>query len=158
MKTWIAQAVEYWFARKHEQDLGVDESEAHELCWRCGCKRKLQKCHIVAKQFGGTDDVSNLIPLCALCHDEAPDVTDPDAIWEWIRATRSRFYESFWAQRAMDIATERGVDWSQVDVKKMELNLKECGLHFFQKTGGCHVKPASIAWAIMKAVNNKVQQ
>lgn len=47
IKTKIPEIVNYWFSRIDESDFSVDASEAHERCWRCGCKRNLERCHIV---------------------------------------------------------------------------------------------------------------
>jgi hypothetical protein len=158
MQTWIKTAVEYWFARLDESDLGVDAAEAHELCWRCGCKRKLQKCHIVARQFGGNDDASNILPLCSMCHDEAPDVPDPQAMWDWIKRTRYASYETFWAQRAVSLAAQNGVDLLSVDLAALSHNLQKCGRHFMQNRTGCRVKAETLAWAINQSVAQKVPQ
>jgi len=152
VKPWVREAIAYWFARIDESDLGVDEAEAHELCWRCGCKREFQKCHIVARQFGGSDDVSNIVPLCSSCHDEAPDVPDPQAMWDWIRRTRHTSYEAFWSQRAISVAVQNGVDLCSVDLEALAHNLQKCGRHFMQNGTGCRVKTETYAWAIAASV------
>lgn len=38
IKTSIIEIVDYWTGRQDECGLSVDWAEAHERCWRCGCK------------------------------------------------------------------------------------------------------------------------
>lgn len=46
---------------------------------------QLEICHVIAKQFGGTEDCSNLILLCKKCHRDSPDVNDDGtAMREWL--------------------------------------------------------------------------
>ena len=44
----------------------------------------LERCHIVAKQFGGDDSASNIILLCKECHRDQPDVPSYGAVMEWV--------------------------------------------------------------------------
>jgi len=44
----------------------------HYICYRCDIRKKkcdLQLHHIKPRDKGGSDDISNLIPLCVKCHD-----------------------------------------------------------------------------------------
>lgn len=150
-KAWIAECVEHWSALVCETELGVDWCDADERCWRCGSKRTLQRCHIVARQFGGGDEASNIVPLCAECHDEAPDVTDPGEIWRWIKETRPMFYGTLKFERAFAICRSRGVDISAFDIAKFKEAIDGVGLHMMQNNSGCRIKASSIAWAVQKA-------
>ena len=94
--------VDYWSQHQDECGLSVDWSEAHERCWRCGCKSKLERCHIVPDSTGGPDEPSNLVLLCHRCHVEAPNVSDPRFMWIWIRAHGTPFYDTFWALRGIE--------------------------------------------------------
>lgn len=68
-------------------------------CWRCSEIGKVERCHIIAHQFGGKDEPSNFVLLCKFCHEQAPDLkNDKEAIWDWIRATKKPFYGQFWAE------------------------------------------------------------
>ena len=95
------EIVEYWFSRIDECGLSVDAAEAHERCWRCGCKRTLERCHIVPASLGGSDDPSNLVLLCHRCHLDSPNVADPEIMWDWIRAYGTSFYDTFWTIQGM---------------------------------------------------------
>ena len=45
----------------------------------------LEVCHIVARQFGGTEDLDNLILMCPTCHRDSPDVNDGgEAMRQWL--------------------------------------------------------------------------
>jgi hypothetical protein len=80
--------VKYWSEVKPNANIAVDWSEAHDRCWRCGknCNIRLHRCHVVPDQapFNGPDIPSNLVLLCAHCHDESPCCDDPQAMWDYI--------------------------------------------------------------------------
>ena len=96
IKATIEEIVAYWSEHEDESGLSVDFSEAHERCWRCGYKRKLERCHIVPASRGGEDISSNFVLLCKYCHKDAPNVTDPEIMWDWLKAYAVPFYNSFW--------------------------------------------------------------
>lgn len=101
IKTTKEDIVDYWFSRVNEAGLSVDASEALERCWRCGCEYKLERCHIVPASLGGKDEPSNLVLLCRRCHLENPNISDPDIMWDWIRAYGVPFYGTFWGHIGM---------------------------------------------------------
>ena len=100
IKTTPKEIIDYWEEREDESDLSVDWAEAEEICWRCGCKRKLQRCHIIPDSLGGKDEPSNLVLLCERCHIDAPNVESQTFMWDWIRANGTSFYNTFWSLRA----------------------------------------------------------
>jgi len=101
IKTKINDIIEYWSARIYECSIGVDWSEAKSHCWRCGCKKMLDRCHIVPYSLKGTDSPDNLVLLCKRCHAENPNVKDKEIMWDWIKAYRVPDYETFWIIRGM---------------------------------------------------------
>ena len=101
IKTKIKDVVDYWSARVDECGLSVDWSEADSRCWRCGCQKNLERCHIVPDSLGGEDSPSNLVLLCKRCHAENPNVADAEIMWDWIRAYGVPNYETFWTIRGM---------------------------------------------------------
>ena len=94
--TSIKEIVKYWTNRIDESDLSVDWLEAESRCWRCGCERNLQRCHIIPDSLGGKDHPSNLVLLCKRCHEDGPNVKDPEIMWDWIKAYEVPFYDTFW--------------------------------------------------------------
>ncbi|MSM41573.1 MAG: HNH endonuclease [Geobacter sp.] len=101
-KTKHDDIVDYWSEHQDECGLSVDWAEAHERCWRCGYKSKLERCHIIPDSMAGPDEPSNLVLLCHRCHREAPNVKDPRFMWIWIRAYGTSFYDTFWTLRGME--------------------------------------------------------
>ena len=96
IKTSIKEIVDYWSQHQDESGLSVDWAEAHERCWRCGCKKNLERAHIIPHAMGGKDEPSNLVLLCKRCHADGPNVDDPEIMWDWIRAYGVPFYNTFW--------------------------------------------------------------
>lgn len=109
------QIFEYWKERLFERGFFVDWGEPG--CWACGfhygakydIKRSdaswseilrcwnsipLQRCHIIPRSIGGTDDVENLFLMCRECHDQAPNTSIPEIFFEWARAQNSSARES----------------------------------------------------------------
>lgn len=100
IKTSVKEIIEYWSAKQDECGLSVDWAEAGERCWRCGYKKKLQRCHIIPASLGGKDEPENLVLLCERCHIDAPNVESKTFMWDWIRANGTSFYDTFWNIRA----------------------------------------------------------
>lgn len=102
-----AQVFDYW---KHRlSDLGFFIDWGEPGCWACGfhygikydirrpneswdkildCWNKvpLQRCHIVPRSLGGTNDVSNIFLMCRECHDLAPNSSIPEIFFKWARS------------------------------------------------------------------------
>lgn len=101
------QIFEYW--RERLTDIGVLIDWGEPSCWACGYhynakydiksphaswqeildgweKMPLQRCHIVPRSLGGSDEVQNLFLMCRECHDLAPNTSMPDIFFEWARA------------------------------------------------------------------------
>lgn len=76
--------------------LSVDWAEAHERCWRCARKTRLERCHIIPHSRGGEDTPSNLVLLCKKCHLENPNITDTEIMWDWLKAYQTTFYDTLW--------------------------------------------------------------
>lgn len=101
IKTKINEIVSYWETKVYEGDLSIDFSEAHERCWRCGYEKKLERCHIVPHSLGGKDTPSNFVLLCKRCHIDNPNVSDPEIMWDWLKAYKCVFYDTFWVLQGM---------------------------------------------------------
>lgn len=159
-KPWILDAIDYWSQRIYEGDTGIDwgDDTAKNHCWRCGCKRSLQKCHIVPKSLGGSDDVSNLIPLCAMCHDEAPNVNDPNAMWQWIKDCHGEVYNTFWIEKAFDEVKVNKKQFKLIQNKSKKFieivkNVyKNTSTHFGQHAGGSRTTVSTWTWVFKQAI------
>lgn len=102
IRTTIPEIVDYWVKHVDESELSVDFAEAHERCWRCGCRRRLERCHIIPASLGGEDTPSNFVILCRRCHLDNPNVADPEIMWDWLRAYGVPLYDTFWTIQGMD--------------------------------------------------------
>jgi hypothetical protein len=102
MKTTVRQIAAYWEDLIDESETGIDWEDATTRCWRCASKvgKRLHRCHIIPKSLGGPDVPSNFVLLCGPCHQEAPNVDDPDFMWTWIKATSVLLYGTYWIDRA----------------------------------------------------------
>ena len=105
MKTTKKQIVEWCQKNINEIGYGVDASEMNTHCFRCGCKRPTQRCHVIPDSLGGADSPENFRLLCEPCHLEAPNVDDPEAMDQWIRQTNVGEYELFWKLRDVYVST-----------------------------------------------------
>lgn len=148
---WINDCVDYWSDQICESDIGVDWCDADIRCWRCGYLRACQKCHIVPKSLGGPDSVENIIPLCAQCHDEMPNVADKDAVWAWIRADHGGLYDSMWTMKAISIAKANGADIASFSEKRLAAACEKMSLHFGQLHGRARLSVQSLAWVIAES-------
>lgn len=101
IRTTITEIIDYWIQYIDECDLSVDWSEADTHCWRCGCQNHLQRCHIIPDSLEGKDEPANLVLLCERCHAEGPNVADPEIMWDWIKAYKVPFYDTFWSIQGM---------------------------------------------------------
>lgn len=103
IKTKVQDIIDYWIKYINEDDrMNFDWAEADKVCWRCGCERRLQRCHIIPDSLGGKDEPSNFVLLCSECHQEAPNVESKQFMWDWIKSFYSPFYNTFWKDRAVE--------------------------------------------------------
>lgn len=157
---WVTESISYWSERIYEGDVGVDweDGTAENHCWRCGCKRSLQRCHIVPKSLGGSDDPSNIIPLCAMCHDDAPNVADPLEMWNWIKKSHGSLSGLFWVERAFeeaDLTKEQQKIMTRKRgkfIKSLKSVFERTGTHFGQRNGGSRTTVSTLAWVIKEAI------
>ena len=163
-KTKIKEIVDYWSVRKDETNLSIDWVDAHERCWRCGYKTKLQKCHITPASLGGTDSPSNLVLLCSRCHREGPNIKNPKFMWIWIHAHATPLYETFWSIRGEKEFEKMfgrkpfsNIDNDSVSTKDLEslgrAAMNSAIVHF----GEGHMNPSTIA-CILYEVEKNIQK
>lgn len=62
----------------------------NECCYACGAEKNLERAHILAKTFGGSNKASNFHVLCFLCHTESESLDGVD-YWIWL-SLKSHFY------------------------------------------------------------------
>ena len=154
---WVLAAIDYWEERICEMDIGCDWSDADIRCWRCGHLRGCQKCHIVPRSLGGGDGVENLIPLCAQCHDEMPNVADDAEVWRWIKRDHGQLHDTYWTVRAMKESGLSEAELASIDIDALRKNLERISLHFGQLYGSARQSVSSLAWAIRESAKKENQ-
>lgn len=153
---WITDAVAYWETRVDECDLGSDWAEAHERCWRCGYKRKLQRCHIVPFSLGGSETSDNIVALCSQCHAEAPDVCDQNEMWDWIKRTRVSLYDTYWTRRALSDVPVESFHGANIELAKRILRslLSDHACRHLDPRYGSRFSDSTVAWCIRRAIES----
>lgn len=74
--------------------VGNDENESENLLSKWNEKSvvsALNKCHILAVQFGGGDEENNIFLMCECCHKESPDTKNRQAFFRWIYRRKKEF-------------------------------------------------------------------
>lgn len=91
-------------AKAHDKmlsELGITDPLS---CWACG-QTPIERAHINARAFGGSDQPGNFFLLCAYHHDLQPDLAPARTQAEWLMETRecgfSRIPPSEWDPRAV---------------------------------------------------------
>lgn len=177
---------------KISDDLGlaIIENDYLPSCWACGklvngkdifswdkyieeepkklwsdkkVNSKLQKCHILAKQFDGQDTPENLFLMCADCHAESPDVKNREAFFRWVYRRRKERSYGININEMLSLAEyeikSRGYDPMEFlhmfNVEEVEEIVKECwgecGLH------GTHIAESSVVIALIDAMEKRVK-
>lgn len=103
MQTKVKDIVAYRSAHFDETKMNIDISDLSTHCWRCGEIRRLQRCHIVPSSAEGHDSPDNYFLLCNSCHEEAPNTTNPNRMYEWLLSSRSEIYNTFWGEKISDV-------------------------------------------------------
>ena len=125
---------------------------------------KLNKCHILAKQFDGPNTPDNLFLMCEGCHIESPDTKNRAAFLRWVyRKKQVSGYGRNMRKMLDDGQAEicnRGYDWMEflkkIDIHEIseivEEGLAECGVH------GAAISESSMVIAIVDAKEKRVIQ
>jgi hypothetical protein len=70
-----------------------------DRCWCCGCLENhpwyknvgvIERCHIVPKSLGGSNDPLNLVLLCSQCHKKSPDTNLPEIMFDWFESEHDK--------------------------------------------------------------------
>ena len=158
-KTWVKECWEYHSQHVSELDVAVDwgdwESDS-SMCWCCGHRGKLQKCHIIPRSLGGSEKPENIVPLCAQCHDDAPDVQDKEFMFQWIKQNQNglsglgagRYYHLV----DLFVARTAGMPFDPVKFKDcLRKAYSLTSFHFSQSNAGMKMKRSTREWVFNKA-------
>lgn len=91
----------------------------------------LERCHLVPRQFGGSDEPANLVLLCPACHRAAPDTPDRESMLRWVRDRDGYVVETLRALAAEFAAAGIGdAELAGVDVVEvLRANADKLGIH-----------------------------
>ncbi len=108
----------------------------------------LQRCHIIARQFGGEDIPDNLFLMCKSCHDRAPNTKSREAFFDWVER------QDYTALVQEDIMRELrnfdlldridDVNEMLADKELMKGFFSNSGFHMNQARGGSEITLSSI--------------
>lgn len=73
----------WWGTKYDNENINASLNEIKELWNKV---THLQRCHIIPKSLGGTDEPSNLFLMCRECHDRAPNTTSREIFLKWVDA------------------------------------------------------------------------
>ena len=142
------------------------------MCWGCGkpiisksekqmldldkiwqdkeVANKLNRCHIKAKQFGGTDNVDNLFLMCEDCHIESPDTNNREAFFRWVYKKRGNtFMGNVSPELLFLLLNQEMLERNLPDIKTIlatypRMNFDDLG-DFIQRNLGTHGGKASLS-------------
>lgn len=141
---------DYWNQKYPQLNLGPNH------CWRCGIRKRLDRCHIQARAIEGNDEPSNFVLLCKHCHIDSPNVEDKEFIWIWLNYFNGRRFEDLWFDRGVnEFEMIFGMDLSQMikgkeDVFKsrFDTSLSMATRHFGQPS----YSPSTVAGIIREVL------
>lgn len=155
MKSTPKEIVKYWSENQSECGLSIDWSEAETRCWRCAEETTLHRCHIVPDALQGEDHPSNLVLLCLKCHRDAPNVTDLNFMWIWLRAHAVPYYGQFWMNRAIqefELIFGRKpfsiLDQSKVNLHSLNDAISKSMQSVTHHFGEGSLNPSTLAWIL----------
>ena len=111
------QIINYWERFLIENDRYIHKD--YDYCWACGSVHKIQRCHLIAKSENGSDEVNNIILLCADCHNKTENFSAIHTI-NYILSTE--FID--WWKHLENISCRRfGYEIKNIDVYRSEQNI-----------------------------------
>jgi HNH endonuclease len=150
-----SEIFEYWKERIFDLDFFIDWGEPS--CWACGEfwngryditnpkasyekilevweKAPLQRCHIIPRSLGGSNETSNLFLMCKECHDLAPNTSIPEIFFQWARKqnfSERHVYQMQQCMKAFGISEELHIKFNEISQTKefKDFLIKHAGLH-----------------------------
>lgn len=96
IKTTKNDIANFWKNKLEANEVNASFKNATTHCWRCGVKKRLDRCHIVSHSQGGEDIPENFVLLCKHCHFENPNLSNLEVIWKWLKAYKFDEDQTFW--------------------------------------------------------------
>lgn len=144
IKTTKKDIAVYWQKNIDDGLTSITFDKATTHCWRCGVKKRLDRCHIIPHSKAGEDCPSNFILLCKHCHFDNPNLDNVSIIWDWLKAYRVQSKLGFWfdqGEREYEFIYHKNIDDElkalgyqdrNVFIEYFIKNMNEAGHHFGQ--------------------------
>lgn len=119
----------------------------------------LERCHIIPRSLGGSDNPENLFLLCRECHDDAPDITSKKFFLMWAEKTPhcvSTFFKRLDELCALYLPTTE-IEQLGKTISSKEFNewlKKNAGIHTIRRKNWS--KPSTIIFAALHFTEIKV--
>lgn len=155
------EIADYWKDAIDTNQTNVTYKNATSHCWRCGVKKRLDRCHIRAFSLGGKDEPGNFILLCKHCHIDNPNVEDISIIWDWLHAYKFDDEKPYWYHQGVreyeyiyNESIESHLSRYHIEIREqfdklLEETLKDVAHHFGQPRNN----RATVAGAIKITLN-----
>lgn len=121
------------------------------MCWACQKSRSqwqsFERCHILARSFGGKSEPSNYVIMCRACHNESPDSTCEVVFWRWF--DQKKTINQIYAENIKLLKDSYGVNLLDI-YKAFDIMIHEVELESFRTK----VSPS----AIMSALESQLQK
>lgn len=164
-----AKIAEYWKGKEFPNGRLVITDSYEPSCWACGrwwqneeekelikqgnfnaiwnhSAYLLERCHIIPKALGGSNDVDNLFLMCPQCHESSPDTTNRELFFDWVmNRTFEDTYKEHWISDLVKQLSERNIEvndfynWYEEDRNRFNNALMQMNTHGFKMTKSTYV-------------------
>lgn len=122
----------------------------------------LQRCHIIPKQFGGTDGVNNLFLMCIECHDKAPNTKSKEAFMKWVSKQNYNrdFYELVMKElKIFELQGKTKIINNLIKNNNLWDEIEDnLGFHFNQSRGGKEITISTIIAALAEYLKEQEKE
>ncbi|MGK7942775.1 MAG: HNH endonuclease [Crocosphaera sp.] len=97
-----------------------NSNASYEKAWE---KAPLQRCHIIPRSLGGSNEPSNLFLMCKECHDLAPNTSHPEIFFQWARQQsvwERNGYQIKQALTSFDVSENDEIIYSLINLLKTQ--------------------------------------
>lgn len=122
----------------------------------------LQRCHIIPRQFGGSNEANNLFLMCVECHDKAPNTRSREAFFKW--ASQQNHNRDLYDVVMKELRTFELQDKIAIINNSIKNNNlwnvigDNLGVHLNQSRGGTEITVSTIIAAIAEYIKNQERE
>ncbi len=157
--TTFKEIVLYYQNILDEKEFNIDISDLQYRCWNCGEIKKVFRCHIVPSSRGGKDEPSNYVLLCKKCHEQAPNSSNPEIMWDWIKSNKKNCndmylgnlicdeFQRVYSKNLLDEIYYRFHDKENELIQQFNKNIKDFSTHLGD--GGFNISSWVGLWKII---------